>query len=248
MGRDLFLNPDEIFQEMELSEREMFRQIVRFEKLVGPDAVKDKDVLEIGSGNGIFSALMCLAGARSVTAMEPAAAGSSSGILDAFRRKKNQLGLKNCLLITDTLQQSELQPDTYDLIVAVASINHWDEQACIQLKSDNTAQGKYILLFKKCFESLRQGGKIIVSDVGRENFWGTIKKLTGLKHPFAPTVEWHKHQQPKLWGNLLKKAGFENIMWDWICPPPLKFGIDKFINNFIFAYFTASYFVLKAHK
>jgi len=248
MGRALFLSPSAICKEMELSEREMLRQIVRFEKLIGPDTVKDKEVLEIGSGNGIFSSLMCLAGARSVTAMEPVAAGSSSGILEAFERRKNKLGLENCRLITDTVQQFKLQSAAYDLIVAVASINHWDEQACTQLKHNNNAQSKYIFLFKKCFNFLKPGGQIILSDVGRKNFFGMIKRATGLKHPFAPSVEWHKHQQPKLWCRLLKEAGFENITREWICPPPLKFGIDKLINNFIFAYFTASYFVLNAYK
>jgi len=106
--------------------------------------------------------------------------------------------LKNCHLITDTLQKCELQTAAYDLIVAVASINHWDEQACIQLKHDNKAQNKYIFLFKKCFNFLKPGGHIILSDVGRKNFFGMIKRTTGLKHPFAPSVEWHKHQQPKL--------------------------------------------------
>jgi len=73
---------------MALSKHEMFRQIVRFEKLIGSDTVKSKDVLEIGSGSGVFSSLMCLAGAKSVTAMEPVAAGNSSGILEAFERRK----------------------------------------------------------------------------------------------------------------------------------------------------------------
>ena len=246
--RMLFIEPKDICDQMNLSETEMFRQIVRFHKLIGPDMVKNKNILEIGAGNGIFSALMSLAGASSVTAMEPEAAGSSNGVVAVFKQITKRLKLNNCHLIADTLQQSRLQPSTYDLIVAIASVNHWHEPACIKLNYDVNSQNIYIALFKKCFNCLKPQGKIIISDVGRRNFFAMINATTGIKHPFAPNIEWHKHQQPKLWAALLQKAGFQNITWKWICPPPLKFGIDKLINNFVAAYFTASYFLLKAQK
>ena len=57
----------------------------------------------------------------------------------------------------------------------------------------------------------RYGGTLLIADCARRNLFGDLM----VPNPFAPSIEWLKHQQPKLWVKLLQKAGFEskNIRW-----------------------------------
>lgn len=246
--RTTFIEAKTIAEKMGLSEKKMYKQLVRFENIIGNQSVKDKRVLEIGAGSGVFSCLMSLAGARSVVALEPEASGSSEGVKQVFEARLARLGLENCKFIASTVQEYEEKSEKFDLIVAVASINHWDEEACMHLHEDKAAYETYISLFAKCLGFLNDNGAFILADVGRKNFFGGIKSVFGIRHPMAPTIEWHKHQQPKVWARLLKDAGLSNVTWHWTCPPPIKFGIEKLISNAIMAYFTVSYFVLTASR
>jgi hypothetical protein len=78
---------------------------------------------------------------------------------------------------------------------------------------------------------------VIISDCSRRNFWNTV----GISNPFAPTIEWHKHQAPRQWRSLLEDSGFEflDLRWSWIN------GLGPLSSNFLVQYLTFSHFVLR---
>jgi hypothetical protein len=69
-----------------------------------------------------------------------------------------------------------------------------------------------------------------------------------LKNPFAPTIEWDKHQQPELWSELLALAGYESRRTRWT--PPNRTGRlgQLLLANRVAAYSLRSDFSITAVK
>ena len=130
----------------------------------------------------------------------------------------------------------------------MTSVNHWDEAACVEVDKTPKARDIYVNLFRKCWSLVDEGGRIILSDCAKKNLFSWPAANLGIVNPLAPTIEWYKHQQPKLWAQLLEQAGFVNIGWRWLFPAPLRFGAEKLLNNSLLAYLTTSYFILQATK
>ncbi len=76
------------------------------------------------------------------------------------------------------------------------------------------------------------------------NFFALLK----IRNPFAPKIEWHKHQAPEVWAKMLDCVGFVNPIVRWSSFN--RFGSlgRVLIGNKLMAYFLISHYCLSAVK
>jgi SAM-dependent methyltransferase len=202
-------------------------------------------MLEIGGGEGLFSLWGLAHGLTGCTILEPEMDGSRSGVGKRLEDRIRQLDLSQAELefLPIPFQAYRGRAESFDILLSYSSINHLDESACTQLKRSKDARNRYLGIFRKSYEFLKPGGHFIISDAGRLNLWGIL----GMKSPFAPTLDWKKHQEPLVWKNLLKGAGFEFVALVWHQFYPLR-RLGLLCANRLFAMGTTSQFVLTARK
>jgi SAM-dependent methyltransferase len=203
-----------------------------------------KTVLDVGAGTGSFTCYMAKHGAKQVVALEPDLDGSGDGKgLAALARRVEGLGLTNVTWQGDTFQSYEAGNSRFDIVLLHAVINHLDEAAVAVAHEAEWARDRYRELLKKAYRMLAPGGTLIIADAARDNLFPKL----GLRNPFAPTIEWTKHQNPELWTVLLQQAGFEKIRLSWATPKRLR-SIGAFLNNRGAAFMLHSHFVLHANR
>jgi len=212
--------------------------------LFGEIDFNNKTVLDIGGGTGLHSFYAAARGARKVVCLEPEADGSSAGVIEKIHRLKKLLERDNVEFKPLTLQAFEPEGETFDVILLHSSINHLDETACINLLREPKFKAVYREVFSKIFSLSNKGAKLIVCDCSRYNLFALLK----IRNPFAPTIEWHKHQAPEVWANLLAGVGFVNSRISWPSFNRLgNWGRVLFGNKFA-AFFLASSFCLRMDK
>jgi SAM-dependent methyltransferase len=169
-------------------------------------------MLDVGAGDGNYSFYAASAGAAKVVSLEPTQAGSSAGVAGTFERTAALLHLDKVQLVRERFQDYDPVDTKFDVLLLHASVNHLDEDACIHLHRDREAQKTYLTLFRKLAALSTPGAKLIVVDCSRRNLYPDL----GLRNPFAPSIEWHKHQPPELWACLLSQVGFAKpeIRWN----------------------------------
>lgn len=214
------------------------------ENLFGQVRFRNKRVLDIGGGSGVFSFYAACSGAGEVVCLEPEAAGSRSGVLEKFRRARSRLRLDRVRLEPITFQSYDAGRAKFDVVILHNSVNHLDESACVNLLKDEAAGHVYRSIFSKIYNVCSDGAKLIVCDCSRHNFFAHLK----MKNPLAPSIDWHKHQSPEIWIRLLRDAGFRNPQVDWKAPSVLRSAGDRILGNKISAYFLTSHFSLRMEK
>jgi SAM-dependent methyltransferase len=183
--------------------RQLFREV----------PVKDKRVLDIGCGDGRYALWSAVEGAGEAVGLEPCSDGSSgSQAVKECRSAIAALQLRNACIEEKRLQALNGHHGQWDIMLLHAAINHLDEAACIALCDDPEAWGKYLVLARQIRSLCRTGGFLIIADVARRNLFGDL----GWRNPWAPTIEWHKHQQPETWARLFIAAGFCEPRISWI--------------------------------
>lgn len=211
-----------------------------------------KPMLDVGGGSGLYSFFAAIMGAKHVVCLEPEMEGGTKGTLKKFKQLSASLSLSNVSLQPVAFQEFDPGNQTFDIILLHASINHLDEQACIKLQYDDNARKRYELIFQKLSKIAAPGAKLIITDCSRHNFFA----LLGIRNPFAPTIEWHKHQSPEFWSNMLSGYGFINPKIRWGLDVEAYFssfsGLRKigrllFGNRFA-SYFLTSHFLLVLDK
>nr|BAJ06976.1 hypothetical protein [uncultured bacterium] len=207
-------------------------------------AFTNKRILDIGGGFGLYSFYAAFRGAKKVVCLEPEAEGSSSSVIDKFHKLKNLLKCNNVELRPLTLQAFEAKGETFDVILLHNSINHLDETACINLLRESKAKAVYRELFSKIYSLSNKDAKLIICDCSRYNFFSLFK----IRNPMAPTIEWHKHQAPKVWANFLGEVGFMNPRIRWSSFNRLGNWGRILIGNKFVAYFLVSHFCLTMDK
>ena len=207
--------------------------------------LEGKTMLEIGGGEGLFSLWALANGARKVVVLEPEAEGSTIGAGQKLEGHRRTLGIAEEWLVLQrqTLQDYEANGQVFDLILSYSSINHLKESACVLLRESENAWQRYMEIFKKVNTMLKEGGHLIISDSGHHSLWG----LLGLRSPFAPTIDWRKHQDPELWRRLLNQAGFEFRAIEWHRFYPLRMLGVGWLTRFV-AWVTTNQFILTMQK
>ncbi|HET7198498.1 MAG TPA: class I SAM-dependent methyltransferase [Burkholderiales bacterium] len=196
-------------------------------------------VLDIGGGNGMHSYWAALQGAREVVCLEPEAAGNPHGAareLAILRRAMPELPVR----FDARPIQDFADGEGFDAILMLASINHLDEQACIELLEDDAARESYRAIFTRIAALARPGATLVITDCCRHNLFPAL----GLTNPFNRSIEWHKHQQPETWAELLAQAGFAKARIGWL--PLFRFGPlgRRLLSNKLAAYFLKGAFRL----
>jgi hypothetical protein len=206
---------------------------------------QNKAMLDVGGGNGLYSFYGASKGGRSVICLEPEEEGSTSGVTEKFRKVQEQLsGLKQVKLVTTSFQEFDNESELFDIILLHYSINHLDEEACMRLHRDEDARQRYKKIFDKFYALAAPGAKLIITDCSRYNLFA----LLGLKNPTAPTIEWHKHQSPEFWAELLTEAGFCNPQIRWRSFDILRSVGKILLGNKVAAFFLQSLFFLTMEK
>lgn len=214
----------------------------------------NKTMLDIGGGAVLFNFYAACMRANEVICLEPKASGSSSGVTEKF--KKLQLGLrtlnKKVKLVSTTIQSFNPNYKKFDIILLHNSINHLDEEACINLQHNSHAIEIYKMIFQKMCNLAHNGAKLIITDCSRYNFFA----LFNCKNPFAPPIEWHKHQSSRYWSKLLSEVGFCNPKIQWISsclstiflPFRLQSIGGLLLGNKVVSYFLDSHFCRTMEK
>jgi SAM-dependent methyltransferase len=206
-----------------------------------------KKVLDVGGGKGLLSLYAAVKGANNAVCLEPEKDGSRSGMTKGYHdlRKRFPESLP-VELIPLTLQEYVQHADAelYDVVIMNNSINHLNEEACIDLLKSDESYRAYVTIFKNVFRIMKNDGVLIATDCTCDNFFNDI----GVKNIFCPTIEWHKHQKPRTWISLLKEAGFKNPKVKWLSPNRLRSPGRLVMGNYFMSYLTRSYFKLTMKK
>ena len=216
-----------------------------FDYIFDSVSLVDKTVLDVGGGIGSFSYYAACMGARKVVCLEPGLEGGGCKMLELGREFSSQfLHIKNVAYERTTFQQFDPKGEKFDVILLHNSINHLDEKSCMLLHREEKARRIYSVLFNKMSMLVNLSGKLIVSDCSRHNFFATV----GIRNPFAPDIEWEKHQPPTLWASLLSQWGFGNPIIQWSAPSRLGSWGRHLLGNSLFAYLYTSHFCLTMEK
>lgn len=201
---------------------------------------KNKNVLDIGGGNGLYSFYAAISGAKHVRILEPEHDGSTFGIKQQFIEIKRLFNNPTNISFSNETFQSLDSKQKFDIIIFHDSINHIDEDKCKKINVESSAYNSYLELLSKITTLISVNGILIVSDCSRKNFFNSF----GLKNPFVKTIEWEKHQTPNIWIELFEKLGFRKTRLSW--PAFNMFGnLGRiFLGNPVASYFLTSYFIL----
>jgi 2-polyprenyl-3-methyl-5-hydroxy-6-metoxy-1,4-benzoquinol methylase len=116
--------------------------------------IKDKDILDYGSGTGLVS-FDFFEEARSIVAMD-----NSQGMLEALNRKTTEANISNISTTLHDANSDKLPKKVFDLIVTAMTLHHIKEpENFIQNASD----------------ALRTGGHLAISDLESED--GTFHSM-----------------------------------------------------------------------
>ena len=206
--------------------------------------LENKRVLDIGGGSGLHSFYAACMGAKEVVCLEPEVEGSRSGVGAKFKKLSGILGHHHVKFEPVTLQAFAPKGRKFDLILLHNSINHLDETACINLMNDETSRAIYLSIFLKLGSLSNRGARLIICDCSRYNFFALLR----IKNPFASTIEWHKHQAPEVWADLLGEVGFVNPSVKWTSFNTLRAFGSILFGNKILSYFLRSDFCLMMEK
>lgn len=206
-----------------------------------------KDVLDVGGGRGLLSFYAAVKGANKAICLEPEVDGSRNGMINAYNEIRSELPESlpvNLLPLTLQEYLKQTTNGSFDIVMMHASINHLDEEACIHLLEDDASYNRYLAVFRNVYRIMKPNGTLIVTDTARNNFFNDL----GIKNIFVPSIEWHKHQQPKTWISLLKEAGFNNPTTHWLTPNRLGHTGKLLMDNYFMSYMTRSAFKVTMNK
>jgi len=200
---------------------------------------RGKNVLEIGAGEGVFSACAAARGARCVVALEPQAAGSESGSASTLKRMKDTLDLSNLQIVGETIQEYDPGERKFDIVLSWDSINHLDEPMCAELHRTRRARDAYRSILTHVREMMNPQGTLILADCSPRNLYPMLKVYP----PVLPRIEWDKHQPPQTWVDLLAPLGFVKRHLSWTTNYYLR-PLAPLLGNSVAGFFLLSHFRL----
>ncbi len=207
-------------------------------------ALENRRVLDIGGGSGLHSFYVACMGAKEVVCLEPETEGSRSGTREKFGKLGEILRQDQVKFEPVTFQAFDPGGKQFDVILLHNSINHLDEIACINLPNNKASRAIYLNIFSKLSSLANGGTKLIVCDCSRYNVFALLR----VRNPFAPTIEWHKHQAPEVWTDLLSQVGFTNPSIRWTAFNTLRSPGRVLLGNKLLSYFLRSHFRFTMEK
>lgn len=213
--------------------------------LFGDISFQHKRMLDIGGGSGLFSFYAACMGASEVVCLEPGMEGFLYVTIDKYEKLRSELEeVQSVTRLSTDIQHYDEHGPGFDIILLHNSINHLEEESCIRLHEDREARETYHRLFLKIGNLAKHGARLIIADCSSDNFFHRFH----IRNPFAWDIEWHKHQPPGLWIQILKKAGFSNPKLRWRSFDQLRTPGRLLTGNRIIAYFLQSHFCLTMTK
>lgn len=200
---------------------------------------QDKRVLDIGGGAGRHTFYAAASGAAEVVTIEPEADGGHDHMHTDFYNWRDALGAVNTQLVDATLQSYVGDGRRFDLVLIQDAINHFDEAACIDLHRLEQARSAYADIFRRISDLTEVNGRMIISDCSPHNLFPQI----GIRNPFDPAIEWHKHQTPEIWTDIAKRCGLECCRTRWSTPARLGAVGAALLGNRLGSYLFTSHFV-----
>ena len=201
--------------------------------------------LDIGGGSGIMSFYLASQGVGEVVCLEPEADGSTDEITRLFRKLQQAVPFGDHVqLVQQTIQDYDPAGRKFDMIASFNAINHLDEEACIDLQINRESYLRYLALFRKLFEMTKRGGRVIMTDCSRYNFFPLIKA----KNPLMPSIEWKKHQSPYMWTSMFREVGFVKPRIQWSSYNSLGRAGRILMGNALVNFFTLSHFKFTMYK
>jgi 2-polyprenyl-3-methyl-5-hydroxy-6-metoxy-1,4-benzoquinol methylase len=208
-----------------------------------------KRVLDVGAGKGLYACCVAALNAECVVALEPEFAGSRNTAITIFRERIEWLGLRNIEFHPVALEAYTAPPASFDLICMIAVINHLDETHVQTLHADERSRLVYRSILQPVYDWLKPGGMLVISDVPPTHPYMPLVKIGLLKrHPFQPSIEWHKHQHPAVWKQLLESIGFTDVRYHWATNWRYPWIPRFLVDNPLTAQLYSSQFVLRAMK
>jgi SAM-dependent methyltransferase len=198
-------------------------------------------VLDIGGGDGAIAHYLAHYG-LSVDVIDPYADGEVGGAPIFFERLQNELCLPGKVSLTKAFVQEFEPSHRYDLVISHNSINHLDETSVRDLQKNTKSAERYRRLFTSISELLKPGGVFLISDCARRNLFGDLH----LTNPFARSIEFELHQNPRIWRALLNSTGFVCEGWMWNSMMRTGELGRLLLGNRLGAYLTTSHFTLRA--
>jgi len=202
--------------------------------------VAGKQVLEIGAGVGVFSAYCAMMGASKVVALEPGADGSNVDSTMKLESMQAALASPRFQIDHRKIEEYAASQQQFDVVIAYNVINHFDEQQCRLLHESESARALYRGILQNVANVMRPGAILILADCSRENFW----PLLGLGNPIARSIEWEKHQSPRVWAQILKPLGFVKLALSWYQYYPLRI-CGRLTANAAVSFFLNSHFTMR---
>lgn len=173
-------------------------------------------VLDVGAGNGLYTCMIAALGAQEVVALEPELTGSQTAVTTILQHQIENLELSNVTFTPQSLQDFRGVQKSFDFVLMVAVINHLDEAHVQTLHVSPESRSEYRRLLLPVYDLLKPGGQLIALDAGRTHAFSPLVKIGLLNgHPVWQGIEWHKHQNPQVWRDLLEEVGFNRIDHHW---------------------------------
>ena len=210
--------------------------------------IRDKAILEIGSGRGLISLHCALEGARRVVSMEPEMEGSTGGVSEIQRQRANELNLTNIELLQQDFHDADLEGQTFDAIVMIAVLNHLYETP-INATKDSDVFARYVAIARRLHSLLNEDGVVIATDACRYCLWTQANRF-GLPRSLCltqKTIDWKIHQQPSVWQRIFREAGFRSCEIQYPVPYRLQ-RIEPLVNNRVVNWALIGGFILHAKK
>ena len=83
------------------------------------------------------------------------------------------------------IQDYDADKKTFDIIILHNSINHLDEETCINLLNNKWARDRYKSIFININKLASENAKLIITDCDRKNFFALFR----FRNPFAKEIE-----------------------------------------------------------
>jgi SAM-dependent methyltransferase len=206
--------------------------------------LKKKKILDLGGGNGIAGVYAALSEeSAAITIVDPLEDGSNSRMMEQYESLQEISKVKNVTFFQGFLEELA-EEEKFDVILMHNSINHIAEDHVASLHLSQNAKKVYLDKLGYILSRLKSGGKFIIADCSNKNFWGFLH----FPNPVAPSIEWHLHQPPEVWREIIEELGLKHQSTAWTARRELG-SIGKIIlANRLTSYFLDSHFVSKYSK